>query len=82
MAILAFANAGILIGLLIFLRRRNPFAYAITMGFLTVIAFLTITDEFGWADLGVLLITLIPLILLIKDRSWYLGGNSNPVKLG
>jgi len=39
---------------------------------LTIIAVLSITDEFGWLDLFSLLISLIPLGLLLKDRDWYL----------
>jgi hypothetical protein len=46
-------------------------AYYGLLGLLGWIAFLTITDEFGVADLVVLILTLTPLLLLIKDRGWY-----------
>jgi hypothetical protein len=30
----------------------------------------------GWVDLAVLAINIIPLILLYKDRTWYLAAKS------
>jgi len=72
MAILAFLIAGALLGLCIFLRRRNRIAYFLTLGLLLVTSFLTVTDQFGLSDLIVLTVMVIPFGLLIKDRGWYL----------
>jgi hypothetical protein len=72
MTFFALGISGILVGLFILLRKPNQFAYYLTVGMLAGIALLTIFDEFGVADLIVLIINLIPLILLIKDRDWFL----------
>lgn len=73
MAILAFLTSGALLVLSILLRRRNTIAFYITLALLLLISFLTVTDEFGIYDLIVLIITLIPLVLLIKNRAWCLS---------
>jgi lysylphosphatidylglycerol synthetase-like protein (DUF2156 family) len=72
MAFLSFCAAGILLGLFFFLRNRQRFAWFVALGFLAFTSILTIFDDFGWADLVVLVINLVPIILLIKDRAWYL----------
>jgi predicted membrane channel-forming protein YqfA (hemolysin III family) len=59
-------------GLWVFLRRRSSLAYYLTLGLLSVISLLTLTDDFGLSDLIVLIITIAPFVLLIKDRGWYL----------
>ena len=74
MALLSFGAAGILVGLFCLLRKRIRIAWFITLGFLAIISILSIFDEFGWIDLIVLGINLIPIILLIRDRAWYLHG--------
>lgn len=55
-----------------FLRRRARLALVAAMLLLTTIAVLSITDQVGWLDLLSLLISLVPLVLLGKDRHWYL----------
>jgi len=72
MAFASFCAAGILLGLFIFLGRRSRIAWFIALGFLAFTSILTIFDDFGWTDLAVLLINIFPIILLIKDRAWYL----------
>ena len=72
MTIFALGISGIMVGLFILLRQRNQIAYYLTVGMLAGIALLTIFDEFGVADLIVLIIDFVPLILLIKDRNWFL----------
>jgi hypothetical protein len=42
------------------------------LGLLLLLAVLTITDEVGLADWIYLVIVAAPLLLLIKDRAWYL----------
>ena len=72
MAVLALLTTGVLLGLRVFLRRRSRIAYYLTVGLLVVLSTLTVTDEFGLSDLIVLIIIAAPLVLLIKDRAWYL----------
>lgn len=72
MAILSLLTSGLLIGLSVFLRGRRRLAYYPTLGMLAVISLLTLTDDFGLSDLIVLMITIAPLILLIKDQGWYI----------
>jgi len=42
------------------------------------IAILSVTDEVGLADLVVLLLTLAPIVLLLKDRRWFLSQSKLP----
>jgi hypothetical protein len=75
--LLAFGSSAILTGIAIFIRRQNRFAFFFGLLMLTIIAVLSITDEFGWLDFFSLLISLIPLALLLKDRNWYLKPHHN-----
>ena len=72
MGFLSLAIDGILIGLFIFLLKRNRIAYYLTLAFFIVTSLLTIFDDVGLSDLVVLIINIVPIVLLIKDRSWYL----------
>jgi lysylphosphatidylglycerol synthetase-like protein (DUF2156 family) len=74
MALLSFCAAGILLGLFIFLGKRGRLAWFAALGCLAFTSILTIFDDFGWTDLIVLVINIVPIILLIKDRAWYLQG--------
>jgi len=78
MAFLSLAAAAILLGLFFFLGKRSRIAYFLTLAFLAVASLLTIFDQFGWSDLVVLIINLIPMFLLIKDRRWYLSPGLQP----
>ena len=73
MAWLAFLAAVVLMLLAFLLRRRSRWGYILTVAALIVLATLTIADQLGLVDLLVLVIVVIPLVLLIKDRAWYLG---------
>ncbi len=72
LVIAAFGSSAVLAGMAIFLRRRNRFAFYFGLLMLTMIAVLSIADEFGWLDFLSLLIRLVPVVLLVKDRNWYL----------
>ena len=72
MAFLSFATAGILLGVFIFLGKRSRIAYFIALGLFVATSLLTIFDQFGLADIVILAINIVPIILLIKDRAWYL----------
>jgi hypothetical protein len=79
MAFLSFATAGILLILLVLLGRQNRLAYFLTLGLFVAISVLTIFDDFGMADLVVLVLNIAPATLLIKDRAWYLQAKPNAV---
>ena len=72
MAILSLVAAVVLLGLSMFLAKRSRVAYYLTLAFLLVASLLIILDEVGWIDLVVLAIQIIPIILLLKERTWYL----------
>jgi lysylphosphatidylglycerol synthetase-like protein (DUF2156 family) len=72
MAFLSFCAAGLLLGLFIFLRKRRRLAWFGSLAFLVLVSILTIFDDFGWTDLVVLVVNLVPILLLLKDRAWYL----------
>ena len=75
--ILALGSSLILIGIAIFLKRRNRPAFYLGLLTLVAIAVLSVTDEFGFLDLFSLLISLTPLVLMLKDRDWYLKTQHN-----
>jgi hypothetical protein len=72
MAFLSIALAAILLALFIFLNKGNRAAYFLTLAFFAFTAILTFFDDVGLSDLVVLAINILPLVLLIKDRSFYL----------
>jgi hypothetical protein len=72
LAILSILIAGILLVLTFFLFKQITIAFYLTLAFFGISAFLTIFDDVGLADLGFVVICLIPVVLLIKDRAWYL----------
>jgi len=63
-------------GLAFFLSKRNQFAFYVGVILLAAIAILSITDQFVLYDLLTLLSILAALVLLIKDRTWYLQGRA------
>ncbi len=71
MAILALLCSASLLGLLVFLARRRRIAYSLMVALLALISAATIADDFGLADLVVLALTVAPIVLLVKDRAWY-----------
>ncbi len=68
----SLAAAGTLIALAILLSKRIRHAYYPGLAVLSINALAIIFDDVGWADLIVLMINLVPLFLLVKDRAWYL----------
>lgn len=72
---IALAGVGIacaLLALAWLLRATNPLAYWGSVILLAAIVLVGLLDEVGIADVAFLVVTLIPLALLIKDRRWYL----------
>ena len=76
LAALSIAIAIILLGLTFFLFKRNRTAFYLTLIFFGITSILTIFDDVGLSDLIFLAVSLIPIILLIKDRGWYLQTKS------
>jgi lysylphosphatidylglycerol synthetase-like protein (DUF2156 family) len=72
MAGLAFGCGCVLAGLTRALANRGRIAYYLVTALLALLAVLSIADDIGWADLLYLAMVVVPLILMIKDRSWYL----------
>ena len=72
MTVLSFAAAGVMTALFLLLKKRIRWGWYAAVAALAVSSVLTIFDDVGWIDLAVLVVMLVPLILLIKDRKWYL----------
>jgi hypothetical protein len=75
MACLAWASAAALAGLTLLLTRRSRLAFFLLVILLAIIVVLSLTDQVGLVDLGALAVSVIPLVLLLKDRAWYLRRN-------
>ncbi len=58
------------------LANRKRLAFIITLVVLAVLMLLTIFDQIGWADLVGLLINLVPFVLLLVGRKWFLQPKS------
>lgn len=76
------AGASLVAGLVLILLTFQLSKQTRIAWYLAVIAFfalvvLTIADEVGWVDISYIIIALIPLVLLIRDRKWYLGEVNN-----
>jgi lysylphosphatidylglycerol synthetase-like protein (DUF2156 family) len=76
MAASAFIAAIILVALAGLLKRRSRFGYILTVVMLAVMILASLFDDFGLADLLFVLVTLLPLASLLKDRAWYLRPTS------
>jgi hypothetical protein len=71
LAVLSIFMAGILTGLFVFLLKGNRVAYYLIIAFFFVVSILTIFDDVGVSDIIVLVLNILPIIILIKDRNWY-----------
>ena len=69
---LALGTSLVLTGLLFLISRGSKIAYYLLLGALLLVTILTITDDFGIADLIVLIVNLSAIILLYIDRKAYL----------
>jgi predicted membrane channel-forming protein YqfA (hemolysin III family) len=76
MAIMSFAMAGILTTLFILLLRGNRGAFYLLLGFFGLTSLLTIFDDVGLSDIVVLILNILPVVLLVWDRRWYLWDNN------
>lgn len=69
---LAIAVSIIFILIFILLHKRLKIGYYAALAVLVVVGLLTIFDEVGWVDLAYLVTVLVPLLLLLVNRKWYL----------
>jgi uncharacterized membrane protein len=69
---LAIGTSIVLVVLFFLLRKRIRFAYTLTLILVALLAVLSVTDQVGWWDVFSLLISASPIVLLLKDRKWYL----------
>ena len=69
---LALGTAAVLVVLFFLLRKRIRFAYFIALIVLALLAVLSLTDQVGWPDVFSLLLSVIPFVLMLRDRKWYL----------
>jgi hypothetical protein len=74
MAVIAFAAAGAWAAVFIFLGKHSRLAYVIALAGFAATALVTIFDDFGLVDLAVVVINIVPMVLLIRDRAWYAAG--------
>jgi hypothetical protein len=72
MAIISTAMGCVLLVLTYFLFKHNLKAFYLILAFFVFTSILVIFDDVGLSDIIVLIISLIPVVLLIKDRAWYL----------
>jgi len=68
----SMAAGGVLIGLLILLAKRVRVAYFWALAALSASSLAVIFDDVGWTDLVFVILNLVPLFLLVKDRAWFL----------
>lgn len=78
MAGLAWLSAASLAGIALLLSRRSRPAFFAAVILLFVIAVLSIADQVGIVDLAALAVSAAPLVLLLKDRAWYLRRADSP----
>jgi hypothetical protein len=74
LAIISFVIAAMLVALTFLLRRHNRNAYYLTLVFFVGTSILTFTDQIGLADVIFLILSVLPIVLLVIDRKWYLHG--------
>src|SRR3990172_4807174 len=73
MAIMALLAAGTLGALAELFHRRSRLAYWPAVALLAAFTLTALLDDLGLADVVFVVLTLLPLALLLKDRTWYLG---------
>jgi hypothetical protein len=69
----AAAGLALLVLLYLLSRRWRP-AFFLTLSALTAASLSPLLDDVGLADCAFMAVTLVPLILLLRDRYWYLRG--------
>jgi len=72
MGVTAIAGGLLLTGLGILLMKGKRLAYWAALIGLGLMSLANLLDDVGWVDVVVALVSLVPFILLLKDRNWYL----------
>jgi hypothetical protein len=72
MTMLMIAAGVIAFGLAVLLRRPNRLAFYAALAFLAGSALAVVFDQVGWIDLTFVAANVIPVILLLRARHWYL----------
>jgi hypothetical protein len=70
--LLALLGAGVLGALALHLGKPSPLVFWLTVGFLAAMIVSSVFDQFGLADLVFVVAIASPLVLIVKDREWYL----------
>jgi hypothetical protein len=52
--------------------KKKRLAYWVVLAGLGMMSLVNLLDDVGWVDVMVALISLLPFILMLKDRHWYL----------
>jgi hypothetical protein len=76
LATLSFAAGGVLIILCVFLTKQNRVAFFFTLGVLIILSIINIFDDIGLIDLVFIAFNIVPILLLIYGRGWYLRPGS------
>lgn len=82
LAILSMFMASIIAVLFISLYRGSRWAYYLTLAIFIFTAILTIFDNVGLADIIVLVLNIIPIVLLILGRTWFLHTSTPKMQSG
>jgi hypothetical protein len=79
-ALMTLLLAALLCGLAVHLRNPAPLGYWLAVGLLAAMILTSLFDQFGFADSVFVAATALPLLLLLKDRAWYLcsGATGRP----
>jgi hypothetical protein len=72
MAAASFAAFAVLVVLAWLLAKRRRLAYFIALVALAVVMLLMVFDQMGWVDLVAFIINLVPFLLLLIGRKWFL----------
>jgi hypothetical protein len=56
--------------------KKERMAYWAALAGLGMMSLVNLLDEVGWVDMAVALVSLLPFILMLKDRRWYLHGKT------
>ena len=68
----SLAASAVLLLLAYLLSKRWKPAYLLALAALAVILVVSFLDQLGWADLVMIVVTLVPFVLLILGRKWFL----------
>lgn len=68
----AFIIAGALLVLEYLLIKRYRLAYYLSLGLFLLMVVVTFLDDIGWIDIAFMSLCMVVVLLLVKDKKWYL----------